>query len=135
MYGFVGWKFFDIDLGVNPGLSRFLVQSSFNFKVPINVTYWFRFFPTLGLGIGFGNDYSNNSKDYNNTNTDQDYGNTDKDSGNVNTVFDLSARAGLGFDFLVRKNMFLRGIFQYNLNIVPWVPACFLMRVGVGWLL
>jgi len=136
LYGFVGWKYFDIDLGItfrdysysvdgvkSPTILHYFGgQAGFNFKVPINILWWFRIFPTIGVGLGLG-------------------GNSDSTIKDDTTYFDLGARAGLGADFLVWRNMFVRGVFQYNFNFTIHpkdafvYPACFFMKFAVGWLL
>lgn len=118
LYGFFGWKYMDIDFGVifrkysdsgaeekNIDTTITLLQLSPSFKLPIVLTYFLRLFPTVGLSVGYGNGFS------------------------------LGLHGGLGADFLLFGDMYLRGVFQYNYNLVPFVPNCFLFKLGVGWLL
>ena len=125
LYGFVGWKYIDIDLWIafenekgpyrwgsyDPYESNgFSFQAGFNFKLPITVSYVLRFYPTIGVNVGGA------------------------------STFDLNLHSGLGIDFLVYKNMYVHGIGQYNCNLFPalWYTAPFhgfLLKLGVGWML
>jgi len=119
LYGFVGWKYMDIDVGVTYRhweISRFsneaaedifLGQVGLDFKLPINITYFFRVYPTIGANVGLSTNFE---------------------------YLDLGVHAGAGMDFLLFGDMYVRGVFLYNLNFEPEFSS-FLFKLGVGWLL
>jgi len=120
LYGFVGWKYVDIDAGLtfrkysfdyfnkNGGNDTFFMIG-LNFKLPIKVTNFFRFYPIVGAYVGFS-----------------DYFNDGLAAG--------GASGGLGFDVLLFRNMYAYLIGQYNYNLWNY-GGSFLLRLGLGWML
>ena len=128
LYGFFGWKYFSIDLGLRFRKKEYTYtgelpkddspyqdsaeeltsfQIGLNFKLPITVSRSFRFYPTIGADIGIGEPYG-------------------LDAGSVH--------GGLGADIVLYKNMYLHLTGLYNYNLYDFGGG-FLFKFGLGWVL
>ena len=119
LYGFVGWKYVDIDLGVafwkwewerrKAGVEEedALLRVGLSFKVPIKLSRSFRFYPIIGGHWDFGKPYGLNGG---------------------------GPHGGLGADIILYKNIYLHcaGLYNYNLDDFG---GGFLLKFGLGMML
>jgi hypothetical protein len=114
LYGFIGWKYMDINLGVtfrdyyyaeNWNYNSTLLRFGLDFKLPITVASFFRFYPTIGGSVYFLDDID----------------------------ISLSFCGGLGADVLLYKNLYAFTSISYNF-INSWNGG-FLFKLGAGWML
>jgi hypothetical protein len=116
---FLGWKYFDFTFGF-PYMGAYKVstfQSGFNFKIPITVSSSLRFYPMIGSNFAFGENFS---------------------------FMAAGIHGGVGADFLLFGNMFLRGniLYAYGFELMTSSVGNdqtrghgggVLIKAGVGW--
>jgi hypothetical protein len=113
---FIGWKFFDFTFGFSSmgayDVSTF--QSGYDFKIPITVSSSLRFYPMIGSDFAFGENFG---------------------------FMAIGIHGGVGADFLLFGNMFLRGNVLYNYGFEWRTSSVYtngygggvLIKVGAGW--
>jgi len=112
LHGFFGWKYFDFTLGFfyAGGYELLAFQVGYDVKIPITISEAFRIYPMLGFDSTFGDGFS---------------------------YIGLKPHGGLGADYLIFNNMFLRANLLYCYNIEfyheTFQGSDFLIKIGVGW--